>query len=129
MTDLCRLIFWTLVDLMRARATLEAEIWVLRQQIDIGRAADLVRCLFYRLARCQCTLTIFASSRRVFKHAAARRIAANLVEFLEADAMPVGASVAGATFATASVTGRTLRAESVADRNRPHSSNNKSHEQ
>src|SRR5712671_5922673 len=29
MTDLCRLIFWTLVDLMRARATLEAEIWVL----------------------------------------------------------------------------------------------------
>src|SRR6266403_3003993 len=28
MTDLCRLIFWTLVDLMRARATLEAEIWV-----------------------------------------------------------------------------------------------------
>ena len=34
MTDLCRLIFWTLVDLMRARATLEAEIWVLRQQIN-----------------------------------------------------------------------------------------------
>src|SRR5260370_29323039 len=30
MTDLCRLIFWTLVDLMRARATLEAQIWVLR---------------------------------------------------------------------------------------------------
>ena len=30
MTDLCRLIFWTLVDLMRARLTLEAEIWVLK---------------------------------------------------------------------------------------------------
>jgi len=60
---------------------------------------------------------------RFFKHATARRIAANLVEFLEADATPVGASVAGATFATASVTGRTLRAESVADRNRPHSRN------
>src|SRR6266566_1740238 len=39
MTDLCRLIFWTLVDLMRARATLEAEIWVLRQQINVLRRA------------------------------------------------------------------------------------------
>src|SRR5260370_22367929 len=39
MTDLCRLIFWTLVDLMRARVTLEAEIWVLRQKINVwGRA-------------------------------------------------------------------------------------------
>jgi hypothetical protein len=34
MTDLCRLIFWTLVDLIRSRATLKAEIWVLRQQIN-----------------------------------------------------------------------------------------------
>jgi len=39
MTDLCRLTFWTLVDLMRARATLEAEIWVLRQQINVLRRA------------------------------------------------------------------------------------------
>ena len=39
MTDLCRLIFWTLVDLMRARATLEAEIWVLRQQINVPAAS------------------------------------------------------------------------------------------
>jgi hypothetical protein len=39
MTDLCRLIFLTLVDLMRARATLEAEIWVLRQQINVLRQA------------------------------------------------------------------------------------------
>jgi hypothetical protein len=31
--------FWTLVDLMRARATLEAEIWVLRQQINVLRRA------------------------------------------------------------------------------------------
>src|SRR5260370_32982350 len=37
MTDLCRLIFWTLVDLMRARATLEPEIWALRQQINVLR--------------------------------------------------------------------------------------------
>jgi hypothetical protein len=39
MTDLCRLIFWTLVDLMRARAALEAEIWVLRQQMNVLRRA------------------------------------------------------------------------------------------
>src|SRR5260370_7149572 len=39
MTDLCRLIFWTLVDLMRARATLEAGIWVLRQPINVLRRA------------------------------------------------------------------------------------------
>src|SRR5712672_664058 len=39
MIDLCRLIFWTLVDLMRARAILEAEIWVLRQQINFLRRA------------------------------------------------------------------------------------------
>jgi len=31
MTDLCRLIFWALVDLMRARATLEEEI--LREEL------------------------------------------------------------------------------------------------
>src|SRR5882757_8710073 len=37
--DLCRLIFWTLVDLMRARAILEAEIWVPRQQINVLRRA------------------------------------------------------------------------------------------
>jgi hypothetical protein len=32
MTDLCRLIFWTLVDLMRAQATLEADIWVVNRR-------------------------------------------------------------------------------------------------
>ena len=31
--------FLDLVDLMRARATLEAEIWVLRQQINVLRRA------------------------------------------------------------------------------------------
>jgi hypothetical protein len=39
MTELCRPIFCTLVDLMRARATLEAEIWMLRQQINVLRRA------------------------------------------------------------------------------------------
>ena len=39
MRDLCRLIGWTLVDLLRSRATLEAEIWTLRQQINVPRRA------------------------------------------------------------------------------------------
>ena len=39
MRDLCRLIGWTVVDLLRSRATLEAEIWTLRQQINVLRRA------------------------------------------------------------------------------------------
>src|SRR5258706_14853434 len=65
MTDLCRLIFWTLVDLMRARATPEAEIWALRQQINVLRRAAprresfgifdrLVFVGLYRLVRNSC---------------------------------------------------------------------------
>src|SRR5438034_4443427 len=34
MRDLCRLIGWMVVDLIRSRVMLEAEIWTLRQQID-----------------------------------------------------------------------------------------------
>ncbi len=37
MRDLCRLIGWTVVDLLRSRAALEAEILTLRQQINILR--------------------------------------------------------------------------------------------
>jgi len=37
MRDLCRLIGWMVVDLIRSRAALEAEIWVLRQQINVLR--------------------------------------------------------------------------------------------
>ena len=37
MRDLCRLIGWTVVDLLRSRAALEAEIWTLRQQINVLR--------------------------------------------------------------------------------------------
>src|ERR1700687_3584255 len=33
--DLCRLIGWMASDLIRSRATLEAEIWTLRQQISV----------------------------------------------------------------------------------------------
>jgi hypothetical protein len=35
--DLFRLIGWTVVDLFRSRAALEAEIWTLRQQINVLR--------------------------------------------------------------------------------------------
>jgi hypothetical protein len=37
MRDLCRLIGWMVVDLIRSRAALEAKIWVLRQQINVLR--------------------------------------------------------------------------------------------
>src|SRR6201990_1890375 len=37
MRDLVRLIIWMVVDLFRSRATLEAEIWILRQQINFLR--------------------------------------------------------------------------------------------
>src|SRR5258706_936243 len=61
MTDLCRLIFWTLVDLMRARATMEAEIWVLRQQINVLRRAASRRRSFGIFDR-----LIFVSLYRLF---------------------------------------------------------------
>jgi hypothetical protein len=47
MTDLCRLIFWTLVDLMRARATLEAEIWVLRAADQSFAASRAVKAVLW----------------------------------------------------------------------------------
>src|SRR6266849_2076787 len=37
MWDLCRLIGWMVVDLIRSRVMLEAEIWTLRQQINVLR--------------------------------------------------------------------------------------------
>ena len=37
MKDLCKLIAWTIVDLFRSRAAIEAEIWALRQQINVLR--------------------------------------------------------------------------------------------
>ena len=49
MRDLCRLIEWMVVDLIRSRAALEAEIWTLRQQIDIlRRTAPQIRLQRYR---------------------------------------------------------------------------------
>ena len=37
MMDLCRLIFGMVIDLLRSRVALEAEILVLRQQINVLR--------------------------------------------------------------------------------------------
>ena len=37
MRNLLRLIGWTVIDLIRSRAALEAEIWTLRQQINVRR--------------------------------------------------------------------------------------------
>ena len=43
MLDLCRIIFWVVVDLIRPRAALEAEILVLRQQIIVLRNQRIIR--------------------------------------------------------------------------------------
>ena len=40
MSDLCKLIFGMVIDLLRSRATLEAEILLLRQQINVLRRAN-----------------------------------------------------------------------------------------
>jgi hypothetical protein len=40
MLDLCKLIFGTVIDLLRSRATLEAEIVVLRQQVNVLQRAN-----------------------------------------------------------------------------------------
>jgi len=46
MRDLFRLIGWTVVDLFRSRAVLEAEIWTLRQQINVLRRTASKRLSF-----------------------------------------------------------------------------------
>ena len=46
MRDLFRLIGWTVVDLFRSRAALEAEIWTLRQQINVLRRTASKRLSF-----------------------------------------------------------------------------------
>ena len=51
MRDLCRLIGWTVVDLFRSRATLEAEIWALRQQINVLRRTAPTKHAFSAIDR------------------------------------------------------------------------------
>src|ERR1700738_397464 len=46
MRDLFRLIGWAVVDLFRSRAALEAEIWTLRQQINVLRRTAPKRLSF-----------------------------------------------------------------------------------
>jgi hypothetical protein len=46
MRDLFRLAGWTLVDLFRSRAALEAEIWTLWQQINVLRRTAPKRLSF-----------------------------------------------------------------------------------
>ena len=61
MKDLCRLIGWTVVDLLRSRAKLEAEIWTLRQQINVLRRAAPKKVSFSTIDR-----LIFVGLYRLF---------------------------------------------------------------
>src|SRR3984893_7212563 len=51
MLDLCQLIYGTVIDLLRSRATLEAEVVVLRQQINVLRRASPKRRPFGAIDR------------------------------------------------------------------------------
>ena len=51
MKDICRLIGWMVVDLFRSRATLEAEIWALRQQINVLRRTAPTKHAFSAIDR------------------------------------------------------------------------------
>jgi|SRR5450631_320712 hypothetical protein len=61
MRDLCRLIGWMVVDLIRSRAALEAEIWVLRQQINVLRRTAPKKLSFSAIDR-----LIFVGLYRLF---------------------------------------------------------------
>src|SRR4029077_16837160 len=62
MRDLCRLIGWMVVDLIRSRATLEAEIWTLRQQINVLRRGRAPR----KPSFCAVDRMIFVGLYRMF---------------------------------------------------------------
>jgi hypothetical protein len=49
MFDLCKLIVGTVIDLLRSRAMLEAEILMLRQQINVVSAGCFPRCMIHLL--------------------------------------------------------------------------------
>ena len=61
MRDLCRLIGWMVVDLIRSRVMLEAEIWTLRQQINVLR-----RIAPKKLSFCDVDRMIFVGLYRLF---------------------------------------------------------------
>src|SRR5450432_2823968 len=61
MRDLCRLIGWMVVDLIRSRVMLEVEIWTLRQQINVLR-----RTVPKKLSFCAVDRMIFVGLYRMF---------------------------------------------------------------
>src|ERR1035437_3999752 len=61
MRDLCRLMGWSIVDLIRSRAALEAEIWTLRQQINVLRRSAPKKLSFSTIDR-----LIFVGLYRLF---------------------------------------------------------------
>jgi len=61
MKDLCRLIGWTVIDLLRSRIMLEAEILTLRQQINVLRRAAPKKLSFNTIDR-----SIFVGLYRLF---------------------------------------------------------------
>lgn len=61
MRDLCRLIGWAVVDLLRSRAALEAEIWALRHQINVLRRGTPKKLSFNGIDR-----LIFVALYRLF---------------------------------------------------------------
>ena len=61
MRDLCRLIGWMVVDLIRSRVMLEAEIWTLRQQVNVLR-----RTAPKKLSFCAVDRMIFVGLYRLF---------------------------------------------------------------
>ena len=61
MRDLCRLIGWMIVDLNRSRVMLEAEIWTLRQRINVLR-----RTAPKNLSFCAVDRMIFVGLYRLF---------------------------------------------------------------
>src|ERR1700730_16985688 len=61
MRDLFRLIGWAVVDLFRSRAALEAEMWALRQQINVLRRTAPKRLSFSVFDR-----LVFAGLYRLF---------------------------------------------------------------
>jgi hypothetical protein len=65
MRDLFRLIGWTVVDLFRSRAALEAEIWTLRQQINVLRKTAPKKLSFRAIDRLGfvCLYRLFPNAR------------------------------------------------------------------
>src|SRR5216683_3783133 len=100
MRDLCRLIGWMVVDLIRSRVMLEAEIWTLRQQINVLR-----RTAPKKLSFCAVDRMIFVGLYRLFPKICD---ALAIVKPLSAGIVP-GSDPTGAGSRDAVVVGRLFR--------------------